>query len=50
VKSLFPAAETDAQRAISFVRSVGVASALIGMRSTDHLSENLRSAPAIAAS
>jgi aryl-alcohol dehydrogenase-like predicted oxidoreductase len=46
VKTLFPSAATDAQRAISFVRSLGVASALIGMRSTDHLSENLQSAPA----
>ena len=48
VKTLFPSAESDAQRAISFVRSLGVSSALIGMRSTSHLSENLRSAPAVA--
>ena len=45
VRTLFPAADTDAQRAISFVRSLPVASALVGMRSAGHLSENLMSAP-----
>ena len=41
VKSLFPNARTDAQRAIAFVRSLPVVSALVGMKSLDHLSENL---------
>ncbi len=41
VKSMFPSAKTDAQRAISFVRSLPVASALVGMKSLDHLGENL---------
>lgn len=41
VRSLFPAAKTDAQRAIAFVRSLPVASALVGMRSIAHLDENL---------
>jgi aryl-alcohol dehydrogenase-like predicted oxidoreductase len=45
VRTLFPAADTDAQRAISFVRSLPVAAALVGMRSPGHLSENLMSAP-----
>lgn len=43
VKSLFPSAHTDAQRAIAFVRSLPVASALVGMKSLDHLTENLAS-------
>ena len=43
VKSLFPSAQTDAQRAIAFVRSLPVASALVGMKSIDHLTENLAS-------
>jgi len=43
VKTLFPSATTDAQRAISFVRSLPVASALVGMKSIEHLSENLAS-------
>jgi aryl-alcohol dehydrogenase-like predicted oxidoreductase len=41
VKSLFPSANTDAQRAIAFVRSLPVAAALVGMRSMEHLGENL---------
>ena len=41
VKSLYPSYATDAQRAIAFVRSLPVASALVGMRSMDHLEENL---------
>ncbi len=44
VRTMFPSAKTDAQRAISFVRSLPVAAALIGMRSPDHLNENLQSA------
>ena len=41
VKSLYPSLDTDAQRAIAFVRSLPVASALVGMRSVAHLTENL---------
>jgi aryl-alcohol dehydrogenase-like predicted oxidoreductase len=41
VKSLFPDLETDAQCAIAFVRSLPLVSALVGMRSTNHLDENL---------
>ncbi len=41
VRTLFPSFETDAQRAIAFVRSLPVASALVGMRSVGHLTENL---------
>jgi aryl-alcohol dehydrogenase-like predicted oxidoreductase len=37
----FPSLDTDAQRAIAFVRSLPVAAALVGMRSLDHLAENL---------
>lgn len=43
VRSHFPSCETDAQRAISFVRSLPVAAGLVGMRSPAHLDENLRS-------
>ena len=46
VRKLFPALETDAQRAIAFVRSLPVTSALIGMRTTAHLNENLLAAAA----
>ena len=41
VKALYPSFDTDAQRAIAFVRSLPLASALVGMRSIDHLEENL---------
>jgi len=41
VHELFPAARTDAQRALSFVRGLPISSALVGMRSLDHLRENL---------
>lgn len=37
----FPSLDTDAQRAIAFVRSLPVCAALVGMRSLEHLSENL---------
>ena len=37
----FPALQTDAQRAIAFVRSLPLSCALVGMRSLDHLRENL---------
>ena len=42
--SAFPSLDTDAQRAIAFVRSLPLSSALVGMRSLDHLSENLGAA------
>lgn len=48
VRTLFPSYGTDAQRAIAFVRSLPVASALVGMRSVDHLTENLEAGLAIA--
>lgn len=41
LRSLFPDLETDAQRALAFVRSLPVGSSLVGMRSSAHLSENL---------
>jgi aryl-alcohol dehydrogenase-like predicted oxidoreductase len=41
VKAMFPLLKTDAQRAIAFVRSLPVASALVGMKQLDHLDENL---------
>jgi aryl-alcohol dehydrogenase-like predicted oxidoreductase len=37
----FPALKTDAQRAIAFVRSLPLSCALVGMRSLEHLRENL---------
>ncbi len=37
----FPSLTTDAQRAIAFVRSLPVASALVGMKTLEHLEENL---------
>jgi aryl-alcohol dehydrogenase-like predicted oxidoreductase len=45
VRELYPSLETDAQRALAFVRSLpGVTTALVGMRSRAHLDENLASA------
>jgi aryl-alcohol dehydrogenase-like predicted oxidoreductase len=45
MRELFPSQRTDAQRALSFVRSLpGITSALVGMRSIPHLRENLESA------
>ena len=42
VRDSFPALETDAQRAIAFVRALpGVNCALVGMRSVDHVNENI---------
>mgnify|MGYP000852028799 FL=1 len=42
LSTYFPGAETDAQKAIQFVRSTpGVASALVGMSQTAHVEENL---------
>lgn len=40
----FPSLFTDAQRAIAFVRSLPVSAALVGMRSVEHLEENLGAA------
>jgi aryl-alcohol dehydrogenase-like predicted oxidoreductase len=38
----FPGAQTDAQRALEFVRSIpGVTSALVGMKNTAHVAENM---------
>jgi aryl-alcohol dehydrogenase-like predicted oxidoreductase len=42
IRSRLPGAETDAQRAIQFVRSTpGIAVALVGMSSLAHVRENL---------
>jgi aryl-alcohol dehydrogenase-like predicted oxidoreductase len=42
VRESFPSLETDAQRAIAFVRSLpGVNCALVGMRSAEHVAENI---------
>lgn len=38
----FPGFTTDAQRAIAFAQSLPLASALVGMKSTSHLEENLQ--------
>lgn len=48
VKSLYPSFDTDAQRAIAFVRSLPIATALVGMRSIAHLEENLAACAATA--
>jgi aryl-alcohol dehydrogenase-like predicted oxidoreductase len=47
VRSLFPALTTDAQRAIAFVRSLPLATALVGMRSIPHLEENIEAGNAV---
>jgi aryl-alcohol dehydrogenase-like predicted oxidoreductase len=45
LRDTFPTLTTDAQRAIAFVRSLpGVSAALVGMRSRDHVSENIAAA------
>jgi aryl-alcohol dehydrogenase-like predicted oxidoreductase len=45
VADAFPSLTTDAQRAIAFVRSApGVTAALVGMKHTGHVDENLRAA------
>jgi aryl-alcohol dehydrogenase-like predicted oxidoreductase len=42
IREHFPRETTDAQRALSFVRSLpGLTTALVGMRSRDHVNENL---------
>ena len=40
----FPSLTTDAQRALAFARTLPLCAALVGMRSLDHLSENLGAA------
>ena len=47
VHALFPDLETDAQRAIAFVRSLPVTTALVGMRSHTHLEENISAGNAV---
>jgi aryl-alcohol dehydrogenase-like predicted oxidoreductase len=45
MRELFPLQQTDAQRALAFVRTLpGVTTALVGTRSAQHLAENLGSA------
>jgi aryl-alcohol dehydrogenase-like predicted oxidoreductase len=45
LRQLFPGLATDAQRALAFARSLpGVTSALVGMKRTAHVDENIRSA------
>ena len=42
IRDAFPALTTDAARAIAFVRSLpGVSTALVGMKSVEHLDQNL---------
>ena len=49
LRGALPAGETDAQRALEFVRRMpGVTAALVGMRSVEHVDENLRAAAAAA--
>ena len=47
VQELFAELSTDAQRAIAFVRSLPVAAALVGMRSSSHLEENIAAGKAV---
>jgi len=47
VRSLFPDLATDAQRAIAFVRSLPLATALVGTRSVSHLDENIAAGSAV---
>lgn len=45
LRDTFPTLATDAQRAIAFVRALpGVSTALVGMRTLDHVSENIAAA------
>jgi aryl-alcohol dehydrogenase-like predicted oxidoreductase len=47
LREAFPGCTTDAQRALSFVRTLpGVTAALVGMRTPEHVDENLASARA----
>jgi aryl-alcohol dehydrogenase-like predicted oxidoreductase len=47
VRSLFPGLATDAQRALAFVRSLPLATALVGTRSVSHISENIAAGSAV---
>jgi aryl-alcohol dehydrogenase-like predicted oxidoreductase len=49
VRALFPGLTTDAQRAIAFVRSLPVSTALVGTRSIPHLEENIAGSAVIRA-
>lgn len=43
LREAFPACNTDAQRAIAFTRTLpGVAAALVGMKQTEHVEENIQ--------
>jgi aryl-alcohol dehydrogenase-like predicted oxidoreductase len=44
LREALPGYDTDAQRAIAFVRSLPVVSALVGMKTRKHLEENLQAA------
>jgi hypothetical protein len=44
LRDALPGLDTDAQRALAFVRALPVAAALVGMKRTAHLEENLRAA------
>jgi aryl-alcohol dehydrogenase-like predicted oxidoreductase len=44
VRDAFPGFSTDARRAIAFSQSLPVASALVGMKSVEHVEENLEEA------
>ena len=47
LRDTFPRCETDAQRALAFVRAMpGLGAALVGMRTAEHVRENLRAAAA----
>jgi len=48
-RSMFPGLESDAQRAIAFVRSLPIVSALVGMKSVEHFEENLGAARPVVA-
>jgi len=41
IAELFPGHDTDAQRALAFVRSLPLTAALVGMRRREHVAENL---------
>jgi aryl-alcohol dehydrogenase-like predicted oxidoreductase len=50
VRDALPPLDTDAQRAIAFVRGMpGVTTALVGMREPSHVTENLGAAAPAAA-
>ncbi|MEO7367444.1 MAG: aldo/keto reductase [Gemmatimonadaceae bacterium] len=48
-RSMFAGLDSDAQRAIAFVRSLPIASALVGMKTVEHLEENLGAARPVVA-